>query len=454
MSYQKSNNDGPSNGFPRQNYSRGGGYNPPGGGRNYPGGYRGNIGGYGGNHSSGGSGGSYYGGGSGNGGGGGTGGDFNRGRQAQSYIISPPDKTLVWIVGALIVIGIMAIFSAGSPRAVAEGVNPVFFTVRQLAWLVGGIFGAMFFANFDYRKLRAYTYQLPVVVLILLLLVQFTPLGLTVNEAKRWLVLGPIQFQPSELAKPAVILMFASLFAQNSMLLDDRKIPAYIVFGASLLLIYKQPNLSMILLLISTFAVLYYMAGGSLKKLLISGFSALTIIAFTIRGYQKQRFAVWLDPNKDPLGAGYNIIQSLVAFVEGGFFGVGFGNSKQKLSWLPEGHTDFIFAVIAEEFGFLGCFFIIMLFGMFLHRSFVIASRSPDMFGKLLAIGIAFSVGFQAFMNMAVASSFVPATGIPLPFISYGGSSLFVSLCMFGVLLNISKKRVQRIRPYAKKSAY
>lgn len=389
------------------------------------------------------------------GGGNGSGGNTGKGSRngGQNYIISPPDKTLVWIIAALIIIGIMAIFSAGSPRAVAEGVNPVFFTVRQLAWLVGGIFGAMFFANFDYRKLRAYTYQLPIVVLVLLALVQFTPLGLTVNEAKRWLVLGPIQFQPSELAKPAIVLMFASLFSENSLLLDDKKIPAYIIFGASLLLIYKQPNLSMIILLTFTFAALYYMAGGSLKKLIIAGMSAVTLIAFTIRDYQKQRFLVWLDPNKDPLDAGYNIIQSLVAFVEGGFFGVGFGNSKQKLSWLPEGHTDFIFAVIAEEFGFLGCFFIIMLFAMFLHRSFIIASRSPDMFGKLLAVGIAFSVGFQAFMNMAVASSFIPATGIPLPFISYGGSSLAVSLCMFGVLLNISKKRVQRIRPYAKKSA-
>ena len=145
-----------------------------------------------------------------------------------------------------VVIGIMAIFSAGSPRAVAEGVNPVFFTVRQFAWLIGGVFCAMFFSNFYYRKLRAYTYQLPIVVLVLLALVQFTPLGLTVNEAKRWLVLGPIQFQPSELAKPAIVLMFASLFSENPILLDDKKIPAYIIFGAALLLIYKQPNLSRI----------------------------------------------------------------------------------------------------------------------------------------------------------------------------------------------------------------
>ncbi len=382
------------------------------------------------------------------------GGNSGGGRNQKNYIISPPDKTLIWIIGALIVIGMMAIFSAGSPKAIAEGVNPVFFTVRQLAWLGAGVVGAMFFANYDYKKLRAFTYQLPIIVLVLLALVQFTPLGHTVNEAKRWLVIGPLQLQPSEFAKPAIILMFASLFAESPTLADSKKWPAYAIFGASLLLIYKQPNLSMMILLSFTFAVLYFMAGGRMKNIAMCGLGALAVLPYVIRGYQKQRLLVWLDPNKDPLGAGYNIIQSLVAFVEGGFFGVGFGNSKQKLSWLPEGHTDFIFAVIAEEFGFLGCFFIIMLFGMFLHRSFIIASRSPDMFGKLLAIGIAFSIGFQAFMNMAVASSFIPATGIPLPFISYGGSSLLVSLCMFGVLLNISKKKVQRIRPYAKKAAY
>ena len=138
----------------------------------------------------------------------------------------------------------------------------------------------------------------------------------------------------------------------------------------------------------------------------------------------------------------------MVAFSSGGFFGVGFGNSKQKLSWLPEGHTDFIFAIIGEEFGFLGCFFLVCLFCVFLHRGFIIAKKCPDIFGKLLAVGITFSITFQAFTNMSVASSFVPATGIPLPLISYGGSSLFVTLCMIGVLINISKKKVQRIVHY------
>lgn len=158
------------------------------------------------------------------------------------------------------------------------------------------------------------------------------------------------------------------------------------------------------------------------------------------------RIKIWLNPESDPYGAGYNIIQSLLAFAAGGFWGVGYGNSKQKLAWLPEGHTDFIFAVIAEELGFLGCFLIIGLFWTFIHRGIIISSRCTDMFGKLMAIGITLSIGLQAFINMSVSSSLIPATGVPLPFISYGGTSLIVSMCMVGILLNISRKRIKRIR--------
>lgn len=369
--------------------------------------------------------------------------------EEDGYIISPPDRTLIIVTIFLIVIGTMAIFSAGSSKAVIEGLSPLHFTLRQLIWLAAGIFGANFFAGYNYKKLKKYAMSLPVLVFIMLIIVQFTPLGLTVNEAKRWLVIGPLQFQPSEIAKPAVVLMFSYLFSKNTSLFEPSKLPYYFVFMLILFFVYKQPNLSMVILLITTAAVICFMSGGlSVRQIITWSTAALAVIAFTIKDYQKQRFIVWLDPNKDPHNTGYNIIQSLVAFAGGGFFGVGYGNSKQKLSWLPEGHTDFIFAVIAEEFGFLGCFFIICLFAMFVQRGLVIASRSPDIFGKLLSIGITFSIGFQALMNMSVASSFLPATGIPLPFISYGGSSLFVSLCMLGVLLNISKKRVQRIKPY------
>lgn len=365
-----------------------------------------------------------------------------------TFTQTPADNILIVVVVFIVVFGIMSVFSASAPKAISYGENPFSFTLKQLLWLIVGVFGAMFFSKFDYKKLKPFSGIVAIIVLISLALVQFTSLGVTVNEAKRWLVIGPLQFQPSEMAKPALILYFATLFSKNCKILDPQKYPFYMIFGASLLFIYMQPNLSMIILLLITSMVMYYVSGGSAKIIGSTLLLGIFAVATTIRGYQLQRIKVWLNPYIDALGSGYNIIQSMVAFSSGGLLGVGFGNSKQKLSWLPEGHTDFIFAVIGEEFGFVGCFFLICLFCVFLHRGFVIAKKCPDMFGKLLAVGITFSICFQAFTNMSVASSFSPATGIPLPFISYGGSSLCVSLCMIGVLVNISKKKVQRIVHY------
>ena len=365
-----------------------------------------------------------------------------------TFTNTPADNILIVAVVFIVVFGLMAVFSASAPKAIGLGDNPFSFTLKQLIWLMAGIAGAWFFSKFDYKKLKPFAGILTFIVLIELLLVQFTPLGVTVNEAKRWLVLGPLQFQPSEMAKPALVLYFATLFSKNCNIIDSEKYPFYIMFAMMLLLIYKQPNLSMIILLIVTALAMYYVAGGSTKIITSGIIGGILLVATTIRDYQLQRIKIWWNPFVDALGAGYNIIQSMVAFSSGGFFGVGFGNSKQKLPWLPEGHTDFIFAVIGEEFGFMGCFFLVCLFGVLLHRGFIIAKKCPDIYGKILAVGITFSICFQAFTNMSVASSFVPATGIPLPFISYGGSSLFVSLCMIGVLINISKKRVQRIVHY------
>lgn len=364
------------------------------------------------------------------------------------YTSTPPDNILIIAVIFIVVFGLLAVFSASAPKAIGYGENPFSFTLKQLMWLVGGVFGALFFSRFDYRRLKSFAGFLTLFVLIALLLVQFSPLGVTVNEAKRWLVIGPLQFQPSEMAKPALVLYFATLFSKDCKIMDSNKYPFYIMFGLMLLLIHKQPNLSMVVLLLTTSMAMYYIAGGKAKIIGSGMLSGIALVALTIKDYQLQRLKIWWNPFQDALGAGYNIIQSMVAFSTGGFFGVGFGNSKQKISWLPEGHTDFIFAIIGEEFGFMGCFFLICLFCVFLHRGFIIAKKCPDMFGKILAVGITFSICFQAFTNMSVASSFTPATGIPLPFISYGGSSLLVSLCMIGVLINISKRRVPRVVHY------
>ncbi len=372
-------------------------------------------------------------------------------RHIQSVITSAPDRALLVTVAFLVIIGFLAIFSASAPKCIDEGGNPAQFLFKQLICFVVGFIGMKFFTNFDYKKLADWNMIFAGVIIVLLILVDFTPLGVTVNGAKRWINLLGFQLQPSEFAKPAVVLMLATALRKDADLFDQTKwttafIPIIIMLG----LIFTQPNLSMVILLLTTSVVMFLSAGGSLKlffSCLGAGiFSIIVAAATIIKPYQMQRITTWQHPELDPQGAGYNIIQSLIAFASGGLTGVGYGGSIQKLSYLPECHTDFIFAIIAEELGWVGCVLIIGLFWTLIHRGFIIASRCPDMFGKLLAVGITFSIGFQAFLNISVASSFFPTTGVPLPFISYGGSSLIVSLCMIGILLNISKKRIKKIR--------
>ena len=356
------------------------------------------------------------------------------------------DRPLLIAVIFLVVIGVMAIFSASAPKCVEMGVNPTKFLVQQVLGIVVGVVGLRFLSNFHYKKLIKYTQAIAWTVVGMLLLVKFA--GVTVNGAQRWINIGPMSLQPSEFAKPAVVLLLAAVFSKDVNLLDDRKIrtaffPIMVMIG----LIFIQPNLSMVLLLVSTSVAIYLCAGGSTQLILWGGCSVIPLLLLKgLKGYQSSRIQTWLHPEADPLGAGYNIIQSLVAFASGGLYGVGYGSSKQKLAWLPEAHTDFIFAVIGEEQGFIGCLLIICLFWTILQRGFVIAVKCQDMYGKLLALGLTFSICFQGFLNMWVASSFVPATGVPMPFISYGGSSILVSLWMIGILLNISKDNVKRVR--------
>lgn len=366
-------------------------------------------------------------------------------------IISSPDRTLLVIVAFLVILGLMSIFSASAPKSIELGLNPARFVLNQMIFLVAGFLGLKFLSDYDYKNLVIWTMPVMMVVVVLLVLVNYTPLGVTVNEAKRWINIGFFQFQPSEFAKPAVVMLLASAFYKNCKIFDSHKMIYFIPILLMVFMVFEQPNLSMVILLMTTSLVMYLSAGGPMKLLwmgLCGGvFAAMTAsITHLIKPYQLSRITTWINPEADPLGAGYNVIQSLVAFASGGFWGLGYGNSKQKLAWLPEAHTDFIFAVIGEELGFIGCLLVIGLFWTFVHRGLLIASRCPDMYGKLLAVGITFSIGFQAFLNMSVASSFLPATGVPLPFISYGGSSLMVSMWMIGILMNISKKRVKKIR--------
>ena len=356
------------------------------------------------------------------------------------------DRPLLIAVIFLVVIGVMAIFSASAPKCIEMGLNPARFLVQQIFGIIVGVVGLRFLSNFHYKKLIKYTSTVAWAVVGMLLLVKFA--GVTVNGAQRWINIGPMSLQPSEFAKPAVVLLLAAAFTKDTNLLDERKIKgAFIPIMIMVGLIFIQPNLSMVLLLMATSVAIYLCAGGSTQLIMWGGCSAIPLLLLKgLKGYQTSRIQTWLHPEADPLGAGYNIIQSLVAFASGGLYGVGYGSSKQKLAWLPEAHTDFIFAVIGEEQGFIGCLLIICLFWTILQRGFVIAVKCQDMYGKLLALGLTFSICFQGFLNMWVASSFVPATGVPMPFISYGGSSIMVSLWMIGILLNISKDNVKRVR--------
>ncbi len=356
------------------------------------------------------------------------------------------DKPLMIAVIFLVVIGLMSIFSASAPKCIEMGVNPARFFVQQLFGVIVGFIGLKFLSNFHYKKLMAWTLPFAGFVIFMLILVKVA--GVTVNGAQRWINIGPLSLQPSEFAKPAVVMLLSAVFYKNADILDNNKIvTAFIPILIMIFFIFTQPNLSMVLLLLATSVAIYLCAGGSVQ-LILGGMSLMIplLLLKGLKGYQSSRITTWLHPEADPLGAGYNIIQSLVAFASGGFYGVGYGSSKQKLAWLPEAHTDFIFAVIGEEHGFIGCLLIICLFWTILQRGFTIAAKCQDMYGKLLALGLTFSICFQGFLNMWVASSFVPATGVPMPFISYGGSSIMVSLWMIGILLNISKDNVKKVR--------
>lgn len=366
-------------------------------------------------------------------------------------ILSAPDKSLIIIVVFLVIIGFLAIFSATAPKCLREGTSLISFLLKQGIFAAAGFFAMGFFAKFDYKKLEKFNIKFLWAVIIMLLIVKCTPLGMEINGAKRWINLGFMQLQPSEFGKPLFCMLLATMFKDKiDMNTLMKNMGTVVLMLGILFLILKQPNLSMAVILSMTTLGLYIAGKGPWQPIAAGGgvvvLGALTMLPKLLHGYQMDRITVWLNPGSDAQGKGYNIIQSMIAFASGGFSGTGYGGSIQKLAYLPECHTDFIFAIIAEEFGFLGCLFVTGLFVALVHRGIRISKRCPDMYGKLLALGITIIFGFQAFLNMSVASSFLPVTGVTLPFISYGGTSIIVSLAMVGILLNISKQRIQRIR--------
>lgn len=362
--------------------------------------------------------------------------------QEGKFSLSTYDHTLLFIVLFLIIIGFLAIFSAAIPKTISYGVNSTYFVGKQLAGFLIGFALMMACSHMPYKKLDKYA--IPFAWLIVGLLVAVHLWGDTTNGATRWLNIGPVKFQPSEAAKLSVILLLASAFSKSINIFSTKFLKYLIPILIMLGLIFKQPNLSMILILLICGLFMYFAAGGSLKVIGFFCGLGLFLLNILIQSFQRERIMIWLNPNSDPYGAGYNIIQAMIAFVAGGFIGEGYGNSRQKLGWLPEGHTDFIFAVWGEEFGFIGCLLVVGLFLAFLQRGLLISAKCEDIFGKLLSAGITVAITIQALINIAVSSSMIPATGVPLPFVSYGGTSLIITMLMIGILLNVSKKRIRK----------
>lgn len=272
------------------------------------------------------------------------------------------------------------------------------------------------------------------------------------DGAKRWIDLGFMSFQPSEIAKIGLIIFYSVLLTKNKGNLDKMGkgffYPIAFLLPVIFILVGIQNHLSATLLIIMIVAIMMLMAGTKLKYFLTfgsigigAGALGLVAIAKTTGSglFRLKRLVTFLDPFADVQGDGWQVIQSLYAIGSGGLFGVGLGNSTQKYLYLPEAHNDFIFSIIAEELGFIGCIFVIILFALFIWRGILIAIKAPDMFASLVAAGITSMVGLQAIINIAVVTSSMPVTGMALPFFSYGGTSLIILLCAVGVLLNISR---------------
>lgn len=366
-----------------------------------------------------------------------------------SFLNNPVDFTLVVVILLLLSLGLVMVLSASSPSALSDG-NSYSYFIKQAIFAVAGLGMMVIISKIDYRFYKKY-YILAYAVSILLLIAVLA-IGKNVNGATRWIYIGTdaLSVQPSEIVKFLMIIFYAAMLTKNRDRLE--KYGKGFCFHLALVLpiiglLIAEPHLSASIVIIGIISIMMIVAGCKFWHFLVTGVVAgipvLTLLIIKAP-YRLQRVTTFLDPWKDMRGDGWQVIQSLYAIGSGGLFGAGLGESKQKYLYIPEPHNDFIFSILAEELGFIGCTAVLILFGVFIWRGVLIAMKAPDMFGSLVAIGITAQVAIQVIINIAVVTSSMPATGMPLPFFSYGGSALFILLCEMGVLLNISKAGAKR----------
>src|ERR1700691_1346078 len=354
------------------------------------------------------------------------------------------DSWLFTVTLLLIFIGLVMVFRASALMAKERYGSGYFFLLRQLGWAAAGILAMVLAMKIDYRRYKhpAVVFSLLGLTTLMLILVFFLNRA---HHTHRWIHWGPLSLQPSEMAKPALILFLAFFLENRTNSMKDWRdtfLPAVVPTLAFIALIVFQPDLGTAIACAAITGCVLFVAGLDLRYLGYAFLASLLALYFLIFhvAYRRARILAFLDPYSDPQGRGFHIIQSLIAVSTGGITGVGLMEGKQKLFYLPEPHTDFIFAVTAEELGLVGSLVIVMLFAVFLWRGTRTALRTKDNFGRFLAVGITSMIVVQAFINISVVLGLMPTKGIPLPFVSYGGASLWFALASVGVLLNSSKQ--------------
>ncbi|MFV1986455.1 MAG: FtsW/RodA/SpoVE family cell cycle protein [Gemmatimonadota bacterium] len=358
-------------------------------------------------------------------------------------------RGLLTVTGALVLFGLLSVYSASSFAAQKAGLPDSYYLVNQLARAAfGGV--VLFVATFvDYRLYRRFAWAILAGVTVLLVVVVLpwtTDIAPVRNGARRWITLGPVSFQPSEFAKVAVVIWVAALADKKRELLGSFReglLPFVVVLAPIIALILIEPHLSATLITTCLVGIVLFAAGVRLRHFLMLAAPALPLLWFVIRSnsYQLRRILAFLNPEADVTGVGYQLEQARIAIGAGGVFGVGFSQSSQKLQYLPEPQNDFIFPIIAEEWGFLGAGLLLAAFLLWTLLGFRIAASAPDLFGRLLAIGLTGIVAIGAFLHMGITMGVLPTTGVGLPFVSAGGTGIVVALGATGVLLNIASKR-------------
>jgi len=347
---------------------------------------------------------------------------------------------LVLVTLGLVAFGLVMVYSASSARALLSADAPSYYLKRQAIYAVMGLVALVILSRFDFHRLRHATQ--PLLAVTFILLVAVLAIGTAVNGARRWIPIGFMNFQPSELAKLVLALWTAALLARRPAprTLGELAKPIGVVVGLACALILIEPDLGTAIAIAIMVSAILVVSGTRLRLLASAAGIATSVVllAIWLEPYRRERIFSFLDPWHDPQGAGFQSVQSMIALGSGGFFGVGLGESVQKIYYLPEASTDMIFAIVGEELGLIGAMGVIAAFAVFAYAGFNIALHCRDPFGKRLAAGITALICGQAAVNVSAVMGIAPLTGIPLPFVSYGGSSLVVGLAAVGILLNIA----------------